>query len=395
MVAPRPFDLSRQPAAAHRRTGGDRRRGTTGGPKLGLSVHLVALPAVLSLLLSLLAPVAVAQDDDEDAAAGEPPTGDYTVAITEDDIPSDLVNGPDLIGRWQIFLRPDGTFSLRRADVGEVATGSYTVDGETIAITDEAGLLSCVNAVPTGGAGVTDTATGTYAWEQEEDGGLTLSAIEEGCAGRELILATRPLDVFVACETEPIAITPPTGDAGDEEASDDTSPTDEDEATEDDEAAAEGEQAVGDEAEPEDDDALDDPFGGDEEEEDGGLDNPFGGDDDEENAEVDEDSAADGIDAVLGQLTACWTTQDPARVLPLFGSVFLDALTEQAGSLYDVAGIFGQIMAIPITWERAGEIDLAGTDATALVSQTIGAEESFVRFQFVFEDGVWKLASFG
>lgn len=381
MVAPNPFDLPRHDADCRREIHIHcaRRHDARRGSRFGRWLQLATPPTVCALLLSLILPVAVATAQDDDEAEAEPPAGDYTVAITEDDIPSDLTNGPDLIGRWQIFLRPDGTYSLRRADVGEVAVGSYTVEDETIAITDEGGLLSCVNAAPTGGAGI-GTATGTYGWEFDEDDGLTLSPIEEGCGGRALILSTRPLDFFVACTTEAIPIPPPVGDAGDEEGSDDTAETDEDEATEDDEAAEDDE----------DDGALDDPFGGGDEDE-----ATEDADADAEDVEIDEDEADEGIDAVLGQLTACWTTQDPARILPLFSSVFLDGFVDEAGSLYDVAGIFGQIMAIPITWERAGEIELDGASASALVSQTIGAEESFVRFQFVFEDGVWKLASFG
>ena len=95
--------------------------------------------------------VALAQDDNKDQTAqeGEPPAGDYTVAITKLDIPSDLVNGPDLIGRWEILFGADGSYVLRRADLGDMVTGSYTIEDQTITITDEGGLLSCANALPT------------------------------------------------------------------------------------------------------------------------------------------------------------------------------------------------------------------------------------------------------
>jgi hypothetical protein len=335
----------------------------------------------------LPAATAFAQDDEDEEAEGEPPAGDYTVAITEDDIPSDLVNGPDLIGRWQFFLRPDGSYSLGRADIGEVVTGSYAVEDETITVTDEAGLLSCVNSLPTAG-GDGPPVSGTYNWELNDDG-LTLRALEEGCAGRRLLLATRPLDFFVACSTEAVEIPPPVV------AGDDGAPTDEE-----DEEDADAEEEADEEADAEEDaDAEEEAAGEDEGEgEDDGdrvLDDPFGGGDNGDGGEPDQEGAEDGIDGLLAQLSACWTTQDPARILPLFGSDFLNALVDQTGSLYDVAGIFGQIMAVPIRWERAGEVELEGTEASSLVSQTIGAEESFVRFLFVFEDGEWKLNSFG
>jgi hypothetical protein len=252
-----------------------------------------------------------------------------------------------------------------RADLGTVVTGSYTVEDETLALTDEEGLLSCVNALPTAGREA-GTATGSYTWELDERDGLTLRPIEDGCAGRRLILSTRTLDFFVACETEAMAIAPPTGE-------DDLPVT-----------AGQAEEEELEEtptAEPTEEDGgrvIEDPFGG------GG-----GGDE-----EPDQASAEEGIDEVLDQLSACWTTQDPARILPLFATEFLDQLVEQTGSLYDAAGIFGQIMAIPITWERAGDVELDGSNARCLVSQTIGAEESFVRYTFAFEDGTWKLNSF-
>ena len=349
----------------------------------------LSIVAVLGLLLTLLLPAgfALAQDD-EDAdeaeagaeatpeASGEPPAGEYTVAITDDDIPQDLVGGPDLIGRWQIFLRPDGSYSIGRADIGVVVTGSYTVDGETITITDEAGLLSCVNAIPTAGTDV-PVETATYTWDAAGTG-LTLLPVTEGCQGRKLVLSTRPLDLFVACNTAAVPLT-----AGGEDATPAATP--QPAATPDD-----------------DEDAI--PV----------IDNPFGRGDDDEEADSGDDAGADdadagaedgsglsdeeveaGIDGLLGQLSACWATQDPARIIPLFGSEFLDTLLEEAGSLQDVGGIFGQIMVAPINWERSGPVDAEDGAFSAIVALTIGGEESFQRYSFVFEDGEWFLDSFG
>jgi len=63
--------------------------------------------------------------------------------------------------------------------------------------------------------------------------------------------------------------------------------------------------------------------------------------------------------------------------------------------LQDVGGIFGQIMVVPINWERSGPVDAEGDTFTAIVALTIGGEESFQRYSFVFEDGAWFLDSFG
>lgn len=339
----------------------------------GLS-PVASILATLSLLLTLLLPagLALAQDDEDadDAVAtpqvsGEPPAGEYTVAITDDDIPQDLVGGPDLIGRWQIFLRPDGSYSIARADIGVVVTGSFTVEDETITITDEVGLLSCVNAIPTAGPDV-PVETATYTWDLESSG-LTLLPVTEGCQGRKLILSTRPLDLFVACNT--VAVPLSTEDETDEA-------TPEAAATPDD-----GEDTIP---------VIDNPFGRDEDDEAATEEA-----EDEGDADISDDDAEAGIDGLLGQLSACWATQDPARIIPLFGVDFLDALLEEAGSLQDVAGIFGQIMVVPINWERSGPVDSDGDAFSAIVALTIGGEESFQRYSFVFEDGEWFLDSFG
>ncbi len=344
---------------------------------------------VLSLLLALLLPagLTLAQDDDEGdsedvaatpAASDDSPAGEYTVAITEDDVPQDVPGGADLIGRWQIFLQPDGAYSLGRADVGIVVTGSYTVDGETITITDEEGLLSCVNAVPTAGPD-NPVETATYTWDLGNSG-LTLTPIIEGCQGRGILFSTRPLDFFVACNTTAVVLN--TGAAAD--ATPAATPEDEDE----DEADATPE--FNEDTVP----VIDNPFGNDDDEDEADADADQG-DEDQDSSDISDEEAEDGIDSLLRQLSACWATQDPARVIPLFGSAFLDALQEEAGSLQDVAGIFSQIIVVPINWERSGPVESDGESFSAIVAVTIGGEESFQRYSFVFEDGQWLLDSFG
>jgi hypothetical protein len=352
----------------------------------------LSLLMVLSLLLALVLPagLALAQDDEDDtgdtatpAASDDSPAGEYTVAITEDDIPQDVPGGADLIGRWQVFLEPDGAYSLGRADIGIVVTGSYTVDGETMTITDEGGLLSCVNAIPTAGPD-NPVETATYTWEVD-DSGLTLTPILEGCQQRGILFSTRPLGFFVACNTTAVVLS--TG--ADADATPAATPEDDDEA----------------DATPElDEDSIpviDNPFGGDDDEDedqDTGTDANDGSDEDdqdEDSSDISDEEAEDGIDALLRQLSACWATQDPARIIPLFGADFLEALLDEAGSLQDVAGIFGQIMVVPISWERSGPVESDGDTFSAIVALTIGGEESFQRYSFVFEDGQWLLDSFG
>ncbi len=383
MVEPRRMVTT--PSVARRFLGAVRMRSRA---RAGIA-RSASILTVLSLLLALLLPagLTLAQDDEDDgsddvaatpAASDDSPAGEYTVAITDDDIPQDVPNGAVLIGRWQIFLEPDGAYSLGRADIGIVATGSYTVDGETITITDEDGLLSCLNAIPTAGPD-NPVETATYTWELGNSG-LTLTPIVEGCQGRGILLSTRPLDLFVACNTTAVvlnvgaedAATPAASPVADDE-SDATPELDEDSIP-----------------------VIENPFGTDEDEEGEDADTDEGDEDeDQDSTDISDEDAEDGIDALLRQLSACWATQDPARIIPLFGAEFLQTLLDEAGSLQDVAGIFGQIMVVPINWERSGPVESDGETFSAIVALTIGGEESFQRYSFVFEDGQWLLDSFG
>lgn len=321
--------------------------------------------AILGMLLLLILPASFAgaqngQSDDEASpaaspAAGTAPAGEYTVALTDDDVPQDMVGGPDLIGRWQIFFESGGSYSMSRADVGGLVTGSWEADGDTITITDEGGLLSCINSVPTGGPEV-PVETATYTWKTDGSG-LTLAPVEEGCQARKIILSTRKLDVFVECITAAFAV------GGTPQAA-----TPEPAAT----------PATDDEGKP----IIENPFGG-------------GESDEGDEGEISQDDAEAGIDDLLGQLSACWATQDAARIIPLFGTEFLNALIDQTGSIEDVIGIFEQLIVVPIVWERSGPAEVNGATASAVVAIRIGSDEQFQRFDFVFEDGQWKLDNFG
>ncbi len=46
---------------------------------------------------------------------------------------------------------------------------------------------------------------------------------------------------------------------------------------------------------------------------------------------------------------------------------------------------------LAIVWERSGDISLeAPNRLSTIVKSTVGTEEDFQRFTFVFEDGQWK-----
>ena len=341
--------------------------------------RLGAAALACCLAVTLLVPRAAAQDDDEEALAGQ-----FTVTISREEVPPTLANGPALQGQWVIAF-DDGAYTLSRQDIGLLVTGSYETDGETVTITDEGGLYAC--APPVGSPPDADVRTARYSWERRGDE-LTLVVIEDGCEPRRLILSTRSLAVFVSCVTAPL-------DLSEESDPDDGANGEEDEkqsgglgALE--EAAQEDDQAGG--ATP----AADADAG-----------TPVAGDEDEAAEESEATEAAaqpedpeEAIDALLGQLTACWATRDPAVVLPLFSAEFVEGLVDGGGpgaTLLDVAAQLEQLMVVPVTWERAGslELDEDGEEAEAVVSAQIGPEELFQTFRFVLEEDGWKLDNLG
>jgi len=259
--------------------------------------------------------------------------GEFAVTIAEEDVPQDLINGAALVGRWRIAFNPDGTYALERQDVGPLASGRFLVDGRSLTLTDETGLLAC----PARGG---EPSTATYEWERR-DGRLALIAITEPCDSRRLLLTTRLLAGFAPCPTEPAVATPPpatpapvpTGPA---------SPLD---------------------VRP----ALTTPAAG------GGT------------PTAAPQTAA--IDELLARMTACWATGDPQKFLPLLSAEHRATLAGDADELRR----FALTMGAPIVWERVGEIEPVDAGrVVATVRQTSGDEEDFTRYAFVVEDGAWR-----
>ena len=104
-------------------------------------------------------------------------------------------------------------------------------------------------------------------------------------------------------------------------------------------------------------------------------------------------TSVDGqIDSLLAQLTACWSTGDPTRFLPLlsdgFRESFIGANDQETA---DMISSLQAAMQVPIVWERAGDVDETGNNsAEAVVRTTAADQEEFVRYLFVLEDGIWK-----
>ena len=332
------------------------RSGTSRMSRLAL---MVSLTAALTVGLALPSSWSSAQEPSE-------LVGDYAVSIGSNDIPPDLASGSIMVGRWHVAFQADGSYYAERLDIGRVVSGTWEVDGETLTVTDEKGLVSCSNATAViGDQG--DVATGTYAVAVDEDI-LALTLAEDGCRTRAVLFGTRDFGQFVACLTNA-----PAGDA---------SPV----------ADAEASPVA-------DDEDLSEGRG---ESNDGGLFDlltPTSGDDEE--PEADEEPADDEetgdqtevdaeIDALLGQMTACWQTQDADQFIPLLTEGFRDDFLG-AGSEEEQKAEIEELMIQPLVWERAGDIDLNNDEdkASVVVRLSIAGADQFLTYLFALGDDGW------
>ena len=264
-----------------------------------------------------------------------------------------------MVGRWHVAFQADGSYYAERLDIGRVVSGSWELDGDTLTVTDEEGLVSCSNATAViGDQG--DVSTGTYSVAVDEDI-LALTPAEEGCRTREVLFGTRDFGQFVACLTNA--------------------------------ASTEATPVADAEASPVVDEDLSEGRG---ESNDGGLFDlltPTSGDDGDattdEDAEVNQAAIDAEIDNLLAQMTACWQTQDADQFLPLLTEDFSEAFLG-AGSEDEQKAELEELMIQPLVWERAGDIELDGDDqASVVVRLSIAGADQFLTYFFVVGDDGW------
>jgi hypothetical protein len=312
-------------------------------------VRLFAAIAAVALVATLIGTIVVF---DRARAQEESPVGQWSVALGRTDIPVDIASSMSYVGRWRLGIEADGTYQAERTDVGIVVEGTWTVDGNQITFTDDSGLLSCGNAAASPIIDQ-DMATGTYLWARS-DNTLTFTQVDDACPGRIILLTTFSFNTYVACTTPPMSTaellgTPIAGPIVD---APDASPTDEPASPPvSGSPVAIEETATGSPA------PLSQTF-------------------------------ETEIDNLLGQLTACWASRDPERWLPLLSDEFREALLTSDPNFFETLSIS---MSSPIVWERAGELTiLAPNQISAPVKSTVGTEQDFQTFIFIFEDGQWK-----
>jgi hypothetical protein len=351
--------------------------------RINPNLRFVLLAGICLMLISALPWAAYGRQGETSDLVGE-----YTVIISRDDIPLSLIGGPGLVGDWHIVFAPDGTYSASRLDLGSMVYGTYAVDGQTMTVTDEAGLLSCSNPQPNGAPAL----TATYSWELL-GARLQLEAIEESCATREILFTTRALSIYVACLTPSLGAT--SGNADLPAARDEAEARAEESVTP---AAARDPNAIfpgvpeatpvpSDRATP----TAGTPASG----------TPVSGTPapEEEFVEIaTQEDATEAIDELLAQMTACWATGDPVRVIPLFSPLLIEELTGGgAVEIADVVAALLPIQTLSITWERSGDVVFTNddeTEAEAVVTLTIECEEQFTTLRFLRTDEGWRFLTF-
>lgn len=285
--------------------------------------------------------------------------GNFTVVISITDVQRDIPNGPSLYGRWQITFRADGTYGAERADlVGELITGIYEVEGDQVTVTDQGGILSCSNASVIGV--LPDAAVGTYTWQRTDDR-LSLTPVEDNCAGRRILFSTRQLTGFSPCATQPLQLNTAIGSA---------SPVAEESATADASPVAEGSPTV----------AAPPAVGAPSERAPEASGSPTAANPDEA-----------AIDELLSQMTSCWATGQPEYFLPLMTASFRAQFLQSSSGSDPISELATLMASTPFVWQRSGDVTMVDdTHATALVRQAVNNQEDFVRYAFALEDGQWR-----
>jgi len=314
--------------------------------------RLAAVAGVVGMICVLAWPPAATGQESPEVR----PTGIYGVTIGRLDLPPGLAGGPALVGQWTMTFNDDDTYEVARQDVGVLAAGSFEITGATLNIGDWSGLLGC-------GGTAEEPSTASYAWELAGDE-LRLTAIQDTCAERKILLETRGFGRFEPCTTEPLeglgGLPGPPAPPGPPTPA--TTPGAQGAS---DILPGVGQPAATPLAEPV-------PEG-----------TPAGAD------------VEAAIESLLRQATGCWATGEPGRFLALHSQVALDQVpSATGGSVADFAVGVAQLMSTPVSFELIDTVELTDpTHATAYVEITFGSEPIPQRFTFAQEGGVWLLDS--
>jgi hypothetical protein len=119
------------------------------------------------------------------AHSGNVPAGIYTTTLTALDIPPEFP--PEvtalLVGEWETEFTESGSYIVSK-DGYPAVVGRYNSNSARIVMTDLEGAFSCTDE-----PGI---ATATYRWTLQSNE-LILTAVNDRCAGRNLVLTAHPL----------------------------------------------------------------------------------------------------------------------------------------------------------------------------------------------------------
>jgi hypothetical protein len=107
------------------------------------------------------------------AAQKSPIAGTYSVTI--------IGKGSGIDGKWTISIAPTGRYGIYTRGQ-KLITGSTKTIGKRVTFADQGGPKACPGA----------QAVGVYTWKLAS-GLLTLKPLSDACAGRRIVLSSRPL----------------------------------------------------------------------------------------------------------------------------------------------------------------------------------------------------------
>lgn len=338
-------------------------------------------PFLAAVALALLMGLVAAPFQSVSQAATNDLAGEWATSVFGPQVPPELGNGANLIGRWKITLNQDMTYTMAREDIGVLVSGTYKLDGNHVSFTDTGGVQSCANP-QAGTVNAQNAATGVYAWKRSGDA-LTLKRSSDQCGVRSLLLTAQPLVPYVACTTAsyPLGnavniinqtpaptlppVTPVASPAASPVASPGASPVASPVLSELPKAASQ---------------TSTQPAGANQT-----IGKPL--------------NTTQAVDNLLSQLSACWATGDPARVLPLFSASFLNdliSLGPPGTTIDDVGNVFQELMNTPTSWKRATKVTMNGPlKASTVAAMTVSGKVTYQKMDFVLEAGQWKLADLG
>ena len=303
--------------------------------QLGRPLRRIVTTMLACLLLATTGVSAMARQAD---AVQQELEGVFSMSLTPEILADGISDAALFTGRWTLTLNNDGMFSLARADVGEVASGSFTAGPASLSFDTWQGVIGCAIA--------TDGAPAEYAWRMANQA-LTLTTIADSCPERQALLTQQPLGQASLC----------VGD--DHPASDPFAVLDEpSEVTQAAETPTRGSGVTAQEG------------------------------------STSDASPEAGVDTLLAEAAGCWAVSDLERFMALHSSGLVNQLA-MMGPPEAFNAELSTFMEASLRLQRIGQVHLEDPDhAWAYVEITLDGLPNPQRVNFVRERDRWRFDSF-